>query len=300
MHTKPAGSAGNDARMLILCADDYALTEGVSRAVGELAAARRLSATSVMVTTQHWPETAARLRVHRSHLAIGLHLNLTLGKPLAAMPRLAPDGRFPGRSVLIPLALLGIVNREEIAGEIERQLEAFEKGLGFPPDHIDGHEHMHVLSGIRQPLLDVVSCRYGGARPPLIRDPLDRWQATAARRGSPRVKAAVVGALALGFAAAARRQGLPTNEGFSGFSRFDSATSYAQELADAMVASGPRHIVMCHPGHPDAELAKLDAVVDRRRMEYDALMRDVTLPERLWRPARSADGPPVNWSRLQG
>ena len=283
--------------MLILCADDYALTEGVSRAVGELAAARRLSATSVMVTTPHWPATAARLRVHRSHLAIGLHLNLTLGKPLAAMPRLAPDGRFPGRGVLIPLALLGIVNRDEIAGEVERQLEAFEKGFGFPPDHIDGHEHMHVLPGIRQPLLDIVSRRYSGAKP-LIRDPSDRWQATAARRASSRVKAVVVGVLALGFAAAAQRKGLPTNEGFSGFSRFDLATPYAQELADATVAPGPRHIIMCHPGHPDAELAKIDAVVDRRRMEYDALMRDVTLPERIWRPARSADGPPVDWSRL--
>ena len=31
---------------------------------------------------------------------------------------------------------------------------------------------------------------------------------------------------------------------------------------------------MCHPGHPDAELAGLDPVVERRRMEYDALMRD--------------------------
>ena len=47
-------------RMLILCADDYALTEGVSRAIGELAAARRLSATSVMVTTPHWPAAAPR------------------------------------------------------------------------------------------------------------------------------------------------------------------------------------------------------------------------------------------------
>ena len=242
--------------MLILCADDYALTEGVSRAVGELAAARRLSATSVMVTTPHWPATAARLRVHRGHLAIGLHLNLTLGNPLAAMRRLAPDGRFPGRSALIALAS---ARHRQLAtrslAEIERQLEAFEKGLGFPPDHIDGHEHMHVLPGIRQPLLDVVSRRFPGTKP-LIRDPSDRWQATAARRGSPRAKAAVVGALALGFAAAARRKGLPTNEGFSGFSRFDLATPYAQELADAMVAPGPCHIVMCHPGHPDAELAE--------------------------------------------
>ncbi|MBX9588665.1 MAG: ChbG/HpnK family deacetylase [Hyphomonadaceae bacterium] len=282
--------------MLILCADDYALTEGVSRAIGELAAARRLSATSVMVTTPHWPATAARLNVHRGHLAIGLHLNLTLGRPLGAMPRLAPKAVFPGRDRLIALALLGIASSAEIAQEIERQLQAFEQGLGFPPDHIDGHEHVHVLSGIRQPLLDVVSRRYAPIRP-LIRDPSDRWQAMAARRTGPRLKAVVVGALALRLAAAAERAGVPTNHGFSGFSRFDPAVPYAQELADAMLATGPRHIVMCHPGHPDAELAKLDPVVERRRMEYDALMREVTLPERIWRPARSADGPPVDWSR---
>ena len=285
--------------MLILCADDYALTEGVSRAVGELAAARRLSATSVMVTTRHWPAAAARLRVHRSRLAIGLHLNFTLGRPLGPMPRLAPSGSLPRRNALILLALVGVVGSAEIAEEIERQLEAFEKGLGFPPDHVDGHEHMHVLSGIRQPLLDVLARRYPGVKP-LIRDPSDRLRAIAARSRSPRAKAAVVGALALGLSAAARRKGLPTNDGFSGFSRFDPVLSYEQELADAMVALGPCHILMCHPGHPDAELAKIDSVVDRRRMEYEALMRDVTLPERLWRPTRSADGPPVDWSRVRG
>lgn len=285
--------------MLILCADDYALTEGVSRAVGELAAARRLSATSVMVTTPHWPAAAARLRVHRSRLAIGLHLNLTLGRPIGPMPRLAPTGALPKRNTLILRALLGIISSAEIAEEIGRQLDAFETGLGFPPDHIDGHEHVHVLSGVRQPLLDVVARRYPGVKP-LIRDPSDRWQATAARAYSPRAKAAVVAALALRFSAAARRQGIPTNAGFSGFSHFDPAKPYEQELADAMLALGPCHILMCHPGHPDAELAGVDPVVDRRRMEYDALMRDVTLPDRLWRPARSADGPPVDWSRLRG
>ena len=53
------------------------------------------------------------------------------------------------------------------------------------------------------------------------------------------------------------------------------------------------------PGHPDAELAALDPVVERRRMEYEALMRDVSLPERIWRPSRGADGPPVDWSQVR-
>ena len=80
-----------------------------------------------------------------------------------------------------------------------------------------------MLSGIRQPLLDVVSRRYSGTKP-LIRDPSDRLAGDRRASARPAAKAAVVGALALGFAAAARRKGLPTNEGFSGFSRFDPSS----------------------------------------------------------------------------
>jgi len=284
--------------MIILCADDYALTQGISRAVGELAAARRLSATSVMVTTRHWPAAAPRLRAHRGHLAVGLHLNLTLGSPLGPMPRLAPGNTFPKRNALAVRALLGMVSPAEITGEIERQLDAFEKGLGFPPDHIDGHEHMHVLPGIRGPLLTAVARRYSDPRP-LIRNPADSWQAISART-TARAKAAVVAALAFRLDVSAHRLGLPTNAGFAGFSEFDESKPYAQELQRAFIEPGPRHLIMCHPGHPDPELATLDPVVERRRMEYDALMGDVTLPGRLWRPARGTEGPPIDWSQVHG
>ena len=279
--------------MIILCADDYAMTEGVSRAVGELAAARRLSATSAMVTTPCWPAMAQRLVVHRGRIAAGLHLNLTLGAPLGAMPRFAPSGTFPKRNAVLARALLGLVSRGEIRAEIERQLDAFEKHLGFPPDHIDGHEHVHVLPGIRQSLFEVVSRRYRGAKP-LLRDPMDSWSAIAAR-GGVQGKARAVAALAFGFGDGARRHGLSTNAGFSGFSSFDVNEPYGEELERALRQPGPCHIVMCHPGHPDADLAALDPVVERRRMEYEALMRDASLVERIWRPARGGDGPPVDW-----
>jgi predicted glycoside hydrolase/deacetylase ChbG (UPF0249 family) len=282
--------------MIILCADDYALTEGVSRAVGELAAARRLSATSAMVTTPCWSAMAQRLVVHRGRIAVGLHLNLTLGAPLGAMPRLAPGGSFPGRNGLLARALVGVVSRVEVRAEIERQLDAFERHLGFPPDHIDGHEHVHVLPGVRHSLFEVVSRRYSGAKP-LLRDPADAWSAIAAR-GGVQAKAKAVAVLAYGFGAVAQRRGLPTNAGFSGFSGFDVTEPYAEELERALRLPGPLHIVMCHPGHADAELAALDPVVERRRMEYEALMRDASLVERIWRPARGPDGPPVDWTQV--
>ena len=262
--------------MIVLCADDYALTEGVSRAVGELAAARRLSATSVMVTTPHWPATAPRLRVHRGRLAVGLHLNLTLGAPLGAMPRLrarqdlpeAQRGHRPGAA--------GPRGAARDRPEIERQLDAFEKALGFPPDHIDGHEHVHVLSGIRQPLLEVVARRYPGAKP-LMRDPSDRWQAiaaAAARASRPwRWRA-----LALRFGAGARGAGPADQRGLFGLLGLRRRRALRPGAGGRPCEPGPRHIVMCHPGHPDAELAAIDPVVERRRMEYDALMRDVRCP----------------------
>jgi hypothetical protein len=280
--------------MIILCADDYALTEGVAHAAGELAAARRISATSALVNTPHWPAMAQRLVVHRGRIAVGLHLNLTLGAPLGAMSRFAPQGALPKRDTVLARALSGLVPRQEVRAEIERQLDAFERHLGFAPDHIDGHEHMHALPGIRGCLFAVVARRYPGVKP-LVRDPSDSWSAIRAR-GAPLGKALAVAALALGFGTAARRRGIPTNRGFSGFSRFDMSEPYVQELERALRQPGPRHIAMCHPGHADAELAAIDPVVERRRMEYEALMRDATLVERLWRPSRPSDGPPVDWA----
>ena len=284
--------------MIILCADDYALTEGVSRAIGELAAARRLSATSAMVTTPHWPAMAQRLIVHRAHLAVGLHLNLTLGGPLGSMPRLAPAGKFPSFYRLFARAFRYGLEGAEVRAEIERQLDRFEQILGFPPDHVDGHQHVHVLPVVRRALLEAVVFRYP-RRPPLIRNPADSVQAILSRRLAV-PKASTLALLALGFARATRRRGLPINDGFAGFSDFDPGRSYREELKCALKRPGRRHIVMCHPGHPDAELAALDFVVERRRMEYDALMRDPALPQIIWRPARAADGPAWVWPQLQG
>lgn len=291
------GRSGGADSMIILCADDYALTDGVSRAIGELAAAQRLSATSVLVTSAHWPASAPRLCAHRGHLSVGLHLDLTFAGPLGPMPRLAPSARFPRLRGLLVRALLGLLDSEEIRAEIERQLDRFEQGMRAPPDHIDGHQHVHILSGVRQVLLETVRRRYT-SQLPLIRNPSDRPGAIAAR-GVAVPKALALSALALGFAHAARDLHVPINDSFAGVSKFDVGEPYANELYAALSHPGRRHLVMCHPGHPDAELAARDPVVERRRTEYDALMRDPDLPARIWRPSRSADGPPLQWPELQ-
>lgn len=290
-HTIGGSSA---AHRIILCADDYGMSAGVSRGILELARTRRLSATSAMVTLPRWPQDAPALAQVRDRIAIGLHINLTVGSPLGPIPSLAPEGRLPDLRPLIVRALAGAIDRNEIAAEVTRQLALFEAATGFPPDHVDGHQHVHALPRIRDGVLDALAKRFpqGG---PLVRDPADRVAAIR-ERGQAVPKAIIISLLSRGFSQAAQARGFQTNDSFSGTSAFDPDTPYAQELASSFRAAGRHHIVMCHPGHPDDELSALDPIVGRRAQEYAALSADTGLESALWRPARTADGPAVSWS----
>ncbi len=77
-----------------------------------------------------------------------------------------------------------------------RQLDLFEAALGYPPDHIDGHQHVHALPVVRQALIDVVARRYP-VTPPMLRDPADTKDNIRARGLAVR-KALIVNALTRG------------------------------------------------------------------------------------------------------
>lgn len=278
--------------MLIVCADDYGMTEGVSRAIEALAETRRISATSAIVTTPHWPKHARRLVRLRDRVAVGLHLNLTLGAPLAPMPTLAPGGRFPSVGRLTAGAIAGRLNEAEVAAEVRRQLDRFETELGFAPDFVDGHQHAHALPTVRRSLIPELTGRYG-ARPPLVRDPADRLARILARRTAT-AKAIAITGLARGFGAALATAGLPANTSFAGVSDFRPG-SVDRDFVRALIAPGACHLVMCHPGFADAELARLGPVTERRQREYEVLMGSSPLTARLWGPRRDWDGAAIDW-----
>jgi predicted glycoside hydrolase/deacetylase ChbG (UPF0249 family) len=48
---------------------------------------------------------------------------------------------------------------------IEHQLDAFERHWQKAPDHVDGHQHVHQMNGVRQALLTVLQRRYTVNRP---------------------------------------------------------------------------------------------------------------------------------------
>jgi chitin disaccharide deacetylase len=252
--------------VLILCADDYGLSPGVSRGIRELIATGRLSATSCMTLFPEWPNAAADLKPLDGRADVGLHLTLTDHPPLGPMPDLAPGGRLPPLGALMKRALARRLDAAEVAGEVERQLAAFETAMGRPPDFIDGHQHVHQLPVIRDAVLAALA-RRPGAYVRLCRE--SPWAIV--RRGVAVPKTLVIAALGWPLAAAAHRAGTPANTSFRGVYGFSADKPFLARLARFLAPARGGALVMVHPGHPDDVLRARDAVTGQRALEYEAL-----------------------------
>jgi predicted glycoside hydrolase/deacetylase ChbG (UPF0249 family) len=269
-----------EARAIALCADDYGLSHGVSVGILKALSAGRLTAVSALVAGPRWPAMGRALARSDADADFGLHLNLTLGSPLRPMATFAPKGAFPSLGVVIRQSVTGRLPVEEIRAEIDRQLDRFEAVMGRPPDHVDGHQHVHMLKGVREPLLEALVAR-GLAGRVWLRNAGDAPHRITLRRAQAR-KALTVRALGAGYSRAAKAQGFHLNDGFAGFSSFRSDQDYARAFESYLRAPGRRHLVMCHPGYVDDDLRALDPVTTTREQEL-AFLLSPRLPEMLER-----------------
>jgi chitin disaccharide deacetylase len=245
-----------------LCADDYALAPGVDEAILALAAQGRITALSCMTASERWPQAAAALKPLFGQVEIGLHFTLTQLSPLGPMPRLAPDGRFPAMNRIYVQALLRAIDTAEVDAELRRQLAAFRDATGREPDFLDGHHHVHQLPGVREGV-----ARQWPARPGWVRN-------TATTLASIRMRGvAVPRALVIAhFGRAARKtwqaSGIATNADFAGVRSFAETESYQSLMRGFLKGAAPGLLVMCHPGRPDAALARIDRVLAPRAEEF--------------------------------
>src|SRR3546814_7455572 len=159
-----------------------------------------------MAVAEAWPRAAADLDPHFERIDIGLHLTLTRLPPLGPMPRLAPEGRLPPLGMLMRLALERRLDRAEVAAELERQFDAFVTATGRLPDFIDGHQHVHILPGVREQAVDLVRRRLD-LRRAYVRSCREPLPAILLRR-TQTAKAVLLSTLSRRLAALCRREGI--------------------------------------------------------------------------------------------
>jgi hypothetical protein len=130
-------------RCLIVNADDFGLTRGVSE--GILAAHRHGIVTSTTVIVNRSIAPDLRDRVRDSALGTGLHLNLTLGAPLCRARSLTgPDGQF----VREARRAAAQADPRDVEREVEAQIEAFDELFRRLPTHLDTHHHVGLFTPV--------------------------------------------------------------------------------------------------------------------------------------------------------
>ena len=162
------------------------------------------------------------------------------------MPRLAPDGTFPGLRGLVARALLGLLDRDEIRAEIGRQLDRFELGCAPRPTTSTGTSTCMCCRacGRRCSRRAAAISEPPAADPRSVRPAGRRHRAR--RRRAQGCRGGRSGA-GLRRAPRANRACRPTTA-LPASPTSTSATPYATELQSALSQPGRRHIVMCHPG----------------------------------------------------
>ncbi len=151
-------------RFLIVNADDFNLTGGVSRGIAEAHREGIVSSTTVMANL---PGLRDNLRYIRDlpRLGLGLHLNFTFGPPASPPEKvqslLGPDGWF----VRDPERQLRVGDPAEIAREWDAQVGAFVNVVGRPPTHLDTHHNVHARPPASEVALDLARRHHIPLRP---------------------------------------------------------------------------------------------------------------------------------------
>ena len=263
-------------RCLLINADDFGLTAGVNRAVGELHAAGALTSATLMAGGAAFEDA---VRVAREHpgLDVGCHAVLVDGTPVAvpeSVPTLVDGaGRFRDSLGKFVVALQrGRIAEAEIEAEATAQIRALQRA-GVRVTHVDTHKHMHVFPRVARPLLRAAAACGVGA----IRNPFEPAWSVRRTRGAlvRRLEVTALRGFERAFLRLVREFGMATTDGCVGVSatgRLD-AGSLAEMLRE--MPAGTWELV-CHPGYSDAAL---DAVKTRlrgtREVELAALLEVV-------------------------
>jgi predicted glycoside hydrolase/deacetylase ChbG (UPF0249 family) len=154
-----SAQAGAPSRLLIVNADDYGLTVGVSRAI--LAAHDRgiVTSTSVLAVAPGFESSVGPLR-DTPGLGVGAHL-AAVGED----PPLLSAGEIPtlvdrrGRLAMswrmfLPRMAAGRVDADDLRREFTAQIERLQ-GAGLRLGHVDTHQHLHLWPAVGEVVLDV-------------------------------------------------------------------------------------------------------------------------------------------------
>ncbi|MCA1846898.1 MAG: ChbG/HpnK family deacetylase [Actinobacteria bacterium] len=147
------------SRLLIVNADDYGLTPGISHGILRAHREGIVTSTSVLAIGPAYPKVSHLLADH-PELGIGVHLAV-VGEDPPLLSRAEVPTLFNRRGHLsetwsgfLVRATMGRVDPRDICREFTAQLEVVQE-LGLPITHLDAHQHLHLWPPMCKVVLDL-------------------------------------------------------------------------------------------------------------------------------------------------
>jgi predicted glycoside hydrolase/deacetylase ChbG (UPF0249 family) len=246
---------------IVLCADDFGLTPGISDGILKLVRNQRLSAVSCMVNSPYFNLYSKQLSALKSRVQIGMHFNLTEGYLLSK-----PTQHCFTLNELLLKAHVRWVNIKLIIKEFNTQLDEFIKIMGTVPDFIDGHQHVHQFPQIRDIVLESYQLRlkpqqtYIRSTFPIVTLPQYQFKAMVLAQTGGRTLQAKL-----------KQLNIPHNGHFSGIYDFAKGTHYRSLFNQWLSLAPAETLIMCHPGEgPEAT----DSIGHARSEELNYLLSE--------------------------
>jgi predicted glycoside hydrolase/deacetylase ChbG (UPF0249 family) len=131
-------------KKLIINADDFGFNREITDGIVDCHRHGTVTSTTLMVNMPA-ADYAASLIPHHPGLSVGIHLNLTLGRPVSPPEQVRSlvnaEGFFHGQSVMFSRAFRFQLNARELERELTAQVERF-LSYGVTPTHADSHHHV--------------------------------------------------------------------------------------------------------------------------------------------------------------
>jgi predicted glycoside hydrolase/deacetylase ChbG (UPF0249 family) len=133
-------------KLLIVNADDFGMSKSVTDGILMAHNGGIVTSTSLMVNMPD-TERAAELVRSTPSLDVGIHLNISEGRPILSPEKIPTivngSGEFLPNTEIIPRLKRFRVNPLHVEAEFSAQLEKM-LSLGIIPSHLDTHHHTHI------------------------------------------------------------------------------------------------------------------------------------------------------------
>lgn len=268
--------------ILIICADDFGISPSVSNGILELLSKKRLTAVSCMVNYDKYITYQVKdLLNFKSNCDIGLHLNLTSGKPLSKKINrgsglVDKNGNFLKFHKLLGNILLNKVNKKLLFLEIKDQIDYFVFLTKKLPDFIDGHQHVQQLPVIRD-LLPEICDKYFKNKNLYIRVGRFPLKNSLLRLLNPEM---LLGSYLIHIYSKNSIESLSSfnikfNNYLFGYHKYNNEQNFGKVFENYLKLSKSKNdIFFVHPGYTDELLIKRDSLIEGRLKNQEFLLSE--------------------------